>query len=250
MLLVVDIGNTRTKWAQVDNNDQLQEVSACTNADFAESQFKRALQNVDQVLIANVAGEAMAKRVAALIPAEIKVTFAAVKPESAGVVNHYQNISSLGIDRWSAVLAAWQLNKQPTIVVCAGTAVTIDAITKDIPTKKGIFMGGVILPGLRLMQESLHNNTAQISMTTAGEWASFPGNTKDAVETGCVNAIVGAILLMLKQLEKQSAFLPKLVIGGGDVTKIAEALKPHINRIKVDENLVLQGLILLEKEEK
>ena len=63
-----------------------------------------------------------------------------------------------------------------------------------------------------------------------------------------MNAAVGAIILVLQQLEKHCAYLPKLIISGGDAEKIAEALKPHIKRVMIVENLVLQGLALLNLE--
>jgi hypothetical protein len=59
---------------------------------------------------------------------------------------------------------------------------------------------------------------------------------------------------MMQHLEKHSAFLPKLVVSGGDANRIAETLKNSLiiklglKRVIIAENLVLQGLILLEKE--
>ncbi len=64
-----------------------------------------------------------------------------------------------------------------------------------------------------------------------------------------MNAVVGSILLQMEQLEKQCAFLPKIVITGGDAVKVAHALKIHVKHVVVAEDLVLQGLALLEKEE-
>jgi len=138
--------------------------------------------------------------------------------------------------------------RQPTIVVNAGTAITIDALSKDKPTKKGAYLGGSIMPGLQLMYSALTDKTANLILPTTGVVRVFPKNTQDAIQSGCIKAVVGAVVLQLKQLEKHSAFLPKVVISGGDAVKIAEALNPHINRVVIKADLVLQGLALMGKE--
>jgi pantothenate kinase type III len=76
----------------------------------------------------------------------------------------------------------------------------------------------------------------------------FPTNTQDAVAAGSLNAAAGAIHLMLKRLEKHSGWLPKLIISGGDAHKVAQALNLNAKQVIIIENLVLQGLVLLENE--
>lgn len=247
MYLVMDIGNTRTKWAQVDAEGKLYDIQACANHDFSNQILDIPFEAIQKVIISNVAGPAMAERVAGCIPPQVAICFARVSSEAGGVINRYQQTQLLGVDRWAALVAAWQKNKQPSIVVNVGTAVTIDALAKEAKLKKGIFIGGMILPGLRLMRESLQINTAQLAGHASGQLVAFPTNTADAIESGCINAVVGAIVLMVKQLEKYNAFLPKLIISGGDAGMIASALKPHFNQVTVVEQLVLQGLVFLEK---
>ena len=248
MLIVIDAGNTRTKWAQVQEDGSLTAMQAVTNAKIESSALKKALESADKVMIANVAGDELAAQLKAMMPSKVDVVFATAQTEACHVTNHYEKIETLGIDRWAAVIAAWQLNKQPSIVVNAGTAITIDTLSKDKATKKGAYLGGSILPGLQLMYGSLERNTAKLGSSSTGIMRVFPTNTQDAIQTGCMNAVVGAVVLQMKQLEKHCAFLPKIVISGGDAVKIAEALNPQIKRVIVAENLVLQGLALLEKE--
>lgn len=249
----MDIGNTRTKWANVSDDGSLQEMQSCLNAEIATSPLKRALKSAKKVLIANVAGEAMAAAVSELIPSRAQVIFITAQLQACGVFNRYQP-NSLGVDRWAALIAAWHMYKQPTIVVNAGTAITIDALTRDTATKGGVFIGGTIMPGLRLMQEALGNNTAQLKSTFNGKATVFPTNTQDAMQAGCINAIAGAIVVMMQQLEKQSAYLPKLIVSGGDANNIGDALKNSLiiklglKRVIIAESLVLQGLVLLESD--
>ena len=240
MLLVIDIGNSRTKWALAGDDGTLTEFEVCLNANLATSNLSAAAQKADSVLIANVAGEAMAQQITPLLK-PLTVNFLTASEQACGVKNGYAETAKLGADRWAALVAAWQRTKHATVVVNAGTAITIDVLDE-----KGSFLGGSIMPGLRLMHESLSGNAAQL---TLGEGISkiFPNNTQDAMATGSLNAVAGAIGIMLKRLEKQCGWLPKLILSGGDAFRIADALKLNLKQVIMMENLVLQGLVLLAK---
>ena len=241
MLLVIDIGNSRTKWALAGDDGNLTEFEVCMNVNIAASNLSAAAQKADSVLIANVAGEAIAQQITLLLK-PLAVNFLTASPLACGVTNGYAESAKLGADRWAALVAAWQRTKHATVVVNAGTAITIDVLDE-----KGCFLGGSIMPGLRLMHASLSDNTARLKI---GEGISknFPNNTQDAIATGNINAVTGAIGIMLKRLEKQCGWLPKLILSGGDANKIAEALKLNLKQVIITENLVLQGLVLLAKD--
>lgn len=241
MLLVIDIGNTRTKWALADDAGKLREAQACLNIDIASSALARALTQASKAFVANVAGEGMAQQVTQLLQ-PLPINFAEASAQACGVTNGYAQPTQLGIDRWAALVAAWQLNKHPSLVVNAGTAITMDALDS-----KGTFFGGTIMPGLRLMQQSLNQHTAKLQVEV-GVAENFPINTQDAIENGGLNAVCGAIGIMLKRLEKHSGWLPKLFLSGGDADKIAEALKLNAKQVIMTENIVLQGLVLLAKD--
>jgi type III pantothenate kinase len=227
-LLVIDIGNTRTKWAFADDAGELSATEICLNSNIDKAHF--ITKQVSKVLISNVAGEAIVQQITQIL-SPLPVHLIAAKAQACGVTNQYEN--TLGADRWAAIVAAWQLTKHATVVVNA------------------VFIGGTIQPGLQLMHAALSQNTAQLNVQE-GRFAEYPQNTPDAIEAGCLNAAVGAIHLMLKRLEKHSGWLPKLIISGGDAHKIAQALNPQgLNlgaKQVIIENLVLRGLVLLEKE--
>jgi type III pantothenate kinase len=242
MLLVIDIGNTRTKWALAGDDGNLVELEVCMNANVAASNLSVAARKADGALIANVAGETMAQQILQLLT-PLQPEFIAVSKQACGVTNN--NYPALGTDRWAALIAVRHRVKQAVLVVNAGTAITMDALTE-----KGVFLGGTIMPGLHLMHASLNQHAAQINIHAGSGDAilnNFPTNTQDATQAGCMNAVVGAICLMLKRLEKHSGWLPKLVISGGDASKIAEALKPELKQVMMMEYLVLHGLVLLAK---
>ena len=249
MLLVIDSGNTRTKWALVDSLGAMQLPVVCLNSDIKTSALNQVVPKAKKVLIANVAGETLAHQITQLI-APLRPNFVVAKHQAGDVINGYVQAEKLGADRWAALIAAWHINYHPTLVINAGTAITIDCLSLDI-SGKGLFLGGSIMPGLRLMQTALTHNTAQLKVGDGAHFI-FPLNTQNAIQTGCLNAAIGAIGIMLKQLEKHIAIQPKLLISGGDATKIANALMAHLNveenRIMIIENLVLQGLAILQKE--
>lgn len=249
MLLVIDSGNTRTKWALVDSAGVMQAPAVCLNADLAISTLKQAAQKVDQVLVANVAGQTITQQITQLVT-PLKVHFIVAKQQAADVINRYEQAEKLGADRWASLIAAWHIHHQPTLVINAGTAITIDCLT-TYESNKGLFLGGTIMPGLRLMQTGLTHNTAQLKVDE-GSHVTFPLNTQDAIQTGCLNSAIGAIAVMHNQLESVCGLPPKLVISGGDASTIAGALMAHLKvdekRVMIVENLVLQGLAILKKE--
>ncbi len=250
MLLVIDCGNTRTKWALVDNAVRMQATEVCMNADLSASTLPQAAQKARKVMIANVAGEAVAQKIMQLL-APLNAHFLVAKHQAGQVINQYEQTEKLGADRWAALIAAWQMNQQATLVVNAGTAITIDCLIKSEQENKGLFLGGTIMPGLHLMQTALTHNTAQLNVGDGG-YMTFPTSTQNAIQTGCLNAVVGAIIMLLQQLQKYRDLPAKIIISGGDASIIADALMPYLKanekQVMIVENLVLQGLAILEKE--
>src|SRR5476649_2638109 len=159
MLLLIDAGNTRIKWALVSADSAAGAWLASGAVEHAQlDSLQSAWANLDisEVLLSNVAGAAIAARLQAMLPVAAQL-FASL-PQLAGVVNAYRDPSQLGCDRFAAAIAAHALAPgQAVIVANCGTATTIDAITAD-----GVFLGGMILPGLGLMASSLARNTAQL----------------------------------------------------------------------------------------
>ncbi|MES2499437.1 MAG: type III pantothenate kinase [Pseudomonadota bacterium] len=250
MLLVIDSGNTRTKWALVNSVGVLQATEVCINADLKASTLAQAAQKASRVLIANVAGESVARQIAQLI-SPLNTYFVVAKQQACDVINQYEQVEKLGADRWAALIAAWYVNRQATLVVNAGTAITVDCLIKSEQENKAVFLGGTILPGLRLMQAALTQNTAQLKVGEGG-YSTFPVSTQNAIQTGCLNAAIGSITVQLQHLQEHSDLPPKIIISGGDAFTILTGLVAHLKiaekQVMIAENLVLQGLVILEKE--
>ena len=249
MNLLIDAGNTRIKWALAEAGGDswlhsgilpVEQASGLPQS-FAGYFDKLGMnpQNM-QIWVSNVAGEEVAQHIRNIRTGQ-QHQFITAREEQCGVRNGYSSASQLGSDRWAALIAAWHLVHNECLVVGCGTATTIDTLSKH-----GEFLGGLILPGVELMQRSLCGATAQLQ-SAQGKYAPFPQNTADALLSGAIQASCGAI-------ERQHALLdpepgrrsdaPVLLSGGA-----AAQLHERINLpIQIVDNPVLQGLLLIAQE--
>lgn len=244
MLLVIDAGNSFVKLAYHDGSawrDQ-QRVVLSDFAALAESMARAAPPA--GVVIANVAGERFQGPMQALLDAwACPVRWVTAAPAGYGIVNGYAAPDQLGADRWAALVGLRRLTQGAAMVVSIGTAVTIDVLTEQ-----GRFSGGFILPGLDLMRESLAERTAGVG-AASGAYAPYPNNTADAVYSGTLLAVVGAVEKVFAARCEQAASGagPKLFITGGGADTIAPFIRP-VPRIV--PNLVLEGLLHIAREER
>ncbi|PKO52685.1 MAG: type III pantothenate kinase [Betaproteobacteria bacterium HGW-Betaproteobacteria-20] len=238
MLLTIDAGNTRVKWGVFNAEGIMLEYGACLNADLTTVQLPKAACAV----VSNVAGDKVKALLEKLLVNYFQVNWVKAQTTACGVTNAYVEAETLGTDRWAALIAAWHISQKPSVVVNAGTAITIDVLNAT-----GIFLGGTIMPGLRLMRESLNRNAARLSVGV-GEVKAFPINTQDAIETGCMNAALASIMMMAERMQSHHGSPPAIIITGGDAQIIKDNLIASItNHTLIVDNLVLQGLYLLEK---
>jgi len=194
----------------------------------------------DAVIAANVAGARVARSItAAARPFKRRARFLTSAARQCGVKNAYDRPAQLGADRWAALIGARHLHRGPCVVVNAGTTMTVDALSAD-----GVFLGGVIVAGPELMRGALARNTSQLR-PRGGQFTFFPSRTADAIESGVVNALAGAVERMLGYMERASRTAPLVVLSGGAAPLVA----PHLNgAVEVVDNLVLEGLLRVALE--
>lgn len=251
MLLTIDAGNTRTKWAIFNAKGEITHQGVCLNTTLQNADLSASTLGYARVVISNVAGHQHATAIQSKLAPQHPIQWLLATKEACDLINHYTNPSSLGSDRWAALVAAWHLQHAPCIVVNAGTAVTIDAI---VPQAKhshiGEFIGGMIIPGLDLMQQSLHQSTAQLPKVHRPQNHGvnvFATSTEQAIYAGSLNAITGAIERMAHTLAAQCAQMPNIIISGGNAQETqANCVKIEHNRVSIIDTLVLQGLFLLD----
>lgn len=235
MILAIDAGNSRIKWGGYAGA-AWQERGSCLTVDSA--QMKHLLATFPQpvkIIASNVAGAAVRNDILqACRHWPVPVEWLVAAANQCGVHNGYQNPSQLGSDRWAALIAARGLWLGDCVVVQAGTAVTIDALAAS-----GEFVGGMIVPGAGAMRQALASSTAAIR-ETAGQFAAFPVNTADAVYSGALSAVAGAIERMRLSLAQRQGAEVLCLLSGGD----AELLLPLLSgNTRMVDNLVMEGLI-------
>ena len=240
MLLLIDAGNTRIKWALAEPGAPLGtwvDSGAVTHAELNYLPACWQHRVVTRAVVANVAGPKLRDQLQLMLPTTTIDWFASL-PQLDGMRNGYRNPGQLGSDRFAAALGARALAPgQDLIVATCGTATTIDAVSAD-----GRFLGGMILPGLGLMAAALARNTAQLPLVghevtglTAGQApAGFADNTDDAIIAGCLSAQAGAI-------ERACALhrAGVCIISGGAAPFIAPVLTAAHRMV---DNIVLIGL--------
>lgn len=238
MLLLVDAGNTRVKWAAAAPGAAAGDwaaLGAVAHDELGALAAQWQALPLTCALVSNVAGAAVAARIsdalAAAQPGAAAPSWFRSQAECAGVINGYRDPSQLGCDRFASLIGARQRYPgESLLVVTAGTATTVDALDAS-----GRFIGGMILPGLRTMAQSLALNTALLpAVDDARSERLFADNTQDAIVSGCIHAQVGAI-------EQARAQWPsaRCLLSGGAAPYIAPQLPFACERI---DNLVLLGL--------
>jgi type III pantothenate kinase len=245
-ILVIDAGNSRMKWgcavrttAAARSDSQCRDRRAFASR-LAGSAASRAAVGV------NVAGESARSHRSSRARWRLTPEWLAASASACGVTNRYARPTQLGADRWASLVAAWRrsiktdLFPPACVVVNAGTAVTIDALDVN-----GVFHVGLILPGIRLMLQTLAENTAGLKVPT-GEFQAFPDNTADAIYSGSIQAICGAIEQMRRRIDSDPAHV-RCYLAGGAAPEIATHLGPPV---EVIDSLVLEGVLALAEEMK
>ena len=240
LLLAIDAGNTRVKWGLHDGRRWVKRGHAQTGrAAGLKSVFAR-LPPMDAIIVSNVAGDGLRtalRRALPVLPAPRWIRSAAAQ---CGVRNSYAKPAQLGCDRWAALLGAHARCPGAVVVVNAGTALTVDALTAD-----GVFVGGIIVPGVELMRSALARDTAGLRRRP-GAFSFFPDNTGDAIMSGAVNALCGAVERVARHLQQGGGEMPVCVLSGGAAGLIA----PQLNLdVKVVDNLVLEGLLVMARSD-
>jgi type III pantothenate kinase len=195
---------------------------------------------VDRIMVSNVAGERVANGIKdALYGLGKPITLIESQAEQCGVTSRYFPPATLGTDRWAALIAVHRAARPaptPFLVVMAGTALTVDALTA-----KGVFLGGIIVPGIALMRASLNRGTAQLP-DEAGDYQTFPRHTLDAISAGAIEACCGAVQRMYTHLSAQTGEVPHCIASGGAI----RVMSPHLPfPVTINDNLVLDGLLAI-----
>jgi type III pantothenate kinase len=238
MILLIDIGNTRLKWA-LENEGLLGGSQAIGHQqiDFIQ-QLKTDWSQLaipNQVAISSVGSDGVKKNVITIIQAfwkGVTLVIARSSTKSFGVNNHYLFPEKLGVDRWLCLIKSYHHYQQAFWVIDCGTAITMDFVDAS-----GQHHGGVISAGLQLMRTALSTQTAALNFKGENAPLGLSNQTDNAIFSGTLYAVIGLIEQLLTQYSQPS----KLILTGGAAGIIAQ----HLSRpTQIESDLVLQGLAL------
>src|SRR5882672_3988616 len=229
MILLLDIGNTRVKWAQLLDGALTPQQSLLHREMPVEEWTKQLFRE-----------RFRAQRLWQLAP-----EFATSQAHACDVTNAYPQPASLGVDRWLALIAARHLSPGWACIIDAGTALTIDGLDAA-----GLHLGGLIIPGSRLMMDALLDRTGDIARK-AREYAGlasgniaektvFARDTARAVASGALYALAAAADRAVADLARRAAGeTPRVYLTGGDAEQLRRAMTSACETVP---DLVLRGL--------
>ena len=233
--LLVDVSNSYVKLAFASRRRIGQPVRLPTKS-LAASALRRILgsRKIQTIVVSSV----VPKKNRAIVAAAGSTRTLFLTPElDLGVGIDYPSPRSIGADRLANAAAVSELYGYPAIVVDFGTAVTFDVVSSG-----GDYVGGVIAPGLEAMTNFLYQRTALLPKLTLREPKRAIGKTtRDAMMSGAVLGYRGLVREILLRLSAENfpGKKPRLIATGGYAQLIARKL-PEIEA--VHPNLTLEGL--------
>jgi type III pantothenate kinase len=241
MNLLIDIGNTRLKWA-ITNELKIESGAPINNVELSREALIQAWHTFmfppERLAIACV-GPFQLLELVLSVAKELWPSIVIVRPQSepqsTGVSNAYREPEKLGIDRWLTMTAAFSVYQKALCIVGCGTAITLDIIDSS-----GNHLGGLICPGLRLMRDALATRTENLEPINGFHPFGLANHTNAAIFNGTLAAACGLIEHVLKNQTEDF----ELLLTGGDAALVAAQLgRPVI----IEPDLVLHGLALTLK---
>jgi type III pantothenate kinase len=244
---VADLGNSRLKWARVDENGHLAERLAIpleADAWAAAWSQSRVLGNGPSLWTVSSVNPPVAAKLAEFLRSKqvARVTWFVAASEIP-VPFDVEGAETGGADRALGVLAAIRLMPagQPGLVVSCGTAITVERVTS-----LGVWQGGVIAPGLGPVAAALHLRTAQLPLIDVRQFHTeqpaprWGRGTVASLQAGIFWGTVGAVRELLARQGEDLSGDPWVLWTGGD----AAILAPHVSgdMARIEPDLVLVGL--------
>lgn len=235
MILEIDIGNTRMKWrclhdGAVRGRGFVVEGEYEEWVALIEKEYRPRL--IRLACVANKESLEWVRELALRWRCELRVAQTNIAVE--GVRCGYDDPSSMGVDRWLAVIAAYHQFKQACIVVDAGSAITVDLVRSD-----GQHIGGYIVPGFGMMEKVLSRGTSKVNVVLGKLSGIAPGvSTQEAVSHGCLLMIKAMVDSAAKDLACIEPSV-QIVVTGGDAESLIGVLGDKVEHVP---ELVMDGL--------
>jgi len=243
MSLLIDIGNTRIKWALEEDDIIKNSIAIEHNKTDYISLIRQAWVEIERpkkIVVSCVSRKEILNQLIAVaenIWSDINIIVAKSSASKCSISNAYKYANKLGVDRWLALIALHHYYQGDSVVVDCGTAITIDVLNEQ-----GQHLGGMISPGLQLMKHSLFQGTEDLSIVDQAFSVGLSNNTESAVYSGTIFSAVG----LIDKVVNDYTDCQTLVLTGGD----AELLSQYLNcKVVLEPDFVLKGLSLYSRGE-
>lgn len=249
--LMMDVGNSAIKWATLTQKGLEPQQSLLYQQENVIPVLEKiaiTLQNqIEAIWISSVVSSETTRSLTQWAHENwgILPVFAKTSGQVGNIRNGYKKPEQLGVDRWLALLAARHLANGQLCIVDCGTAVTLDILSAE-----NEHIGGLIMPGVGLMQQSFMTKTHALKQLA--DEIPLPTNapvilardTASAIILGTLYAVVGWLEYVLSSLEKQKGHFILILTGGN-----ASTLHPLLSKpCQYVPDLVLQGLVTLAND--
>jgi type III pantothenate kinase len=253
MLLAIDVGNTQSHFGLFDGEELVAHWRFATAADQTSDELAvrtsslialegRELREIDGSIVSSVVPQ-LTPEYAAMCERYLNRPCLIVGTGlSTGMPIRLDNPRELGADRLVNAVAAFQRLGGPCAVADFGTAITFDVVSAD-----GEYLGGVIGPGVEISMEALAERTAKLPPIELGEPLGEPGgvigkSTHASLQSGIVYGFAGAVDAIARRVQRELGAETRFVATGGH----AAAIVPFCEMIdEVDDLLTLTGLRLI-----
>jgi type III pantothenate kinase len=244
MILLFDIGNTRTHIGLANDRRVVKQINVPTREWFggkAKSLVAKfaGTKKIEGAVLCSVVPRAT-PLVRKTVHALWKLDVLELTPRTVrGVGIDYPKPNSIGPDRLANAVAARNRFGAPVVVVDFGTAVTFDVVNRA-----GNYAGGIIAPGLAAMTDYLHEKTALLPRITIREIKTTVGkSTEQAMLIGAVHGYRGLVRELIAELKRELRVKKLPVVATGGYAKLMAAKLPEISAVALD--LTLEGLRLV-----
>ena len=254
MLLAIDIGNTNLVIGCIENDKILFKARIATDRTRTSDQYGVEIKNmmeaygvqvsdIDDCIIASVVPpvfNSVKTGVWKVIGKQPMVVGPGLK---TGLNIHVDVPSQVGSDRIVVAVAVLAEYKAPLILMDLGTATTMDVIEPE-----NVYMGGVILPGVKVALDALTRRAAQLPAISLDKPKSVVGkNTVDCMRSGMMYGTAASIDGLVERIEAELGHPATLIATGG----MAQFVTPLCKReIILEKDLLLKGLNIIYKKNK
>jgi type III pantothenate kinase len=249
VLLAIDVGNTQTVIGVYNGHELIHQWRILTEAGRTADEYGVllwSLYHASELQTPDIDGIV----VSCVVPPMMKVveelcsTFFHRRPiivgpgVKTGMPILYDNPKEVGADRIANAVAAYERFRDVVIIVDFGTATTFDYVSK-----KGEYVGGVIVPGLGISLDALFLKTAKLYRVELVKPPRVVGkNTVHAIQSGAIYGYVALVDGLVDRIQQENAVRARVIATGGH----ASFLAPESRTIEAtDEFLTLEGLRLI-----